>query len=129
MVLGRVGRMRIVDTRGRLTAPLTGLPEISTEGWAGLFDAVLDPDFPNSRRLYFSYTVADGVNEEGEPRNRHRVAAARLDRAALALRDVHIIVDGVGGQELHFAPDGSLLVLLEHGHVGPEGMPQVMKPM
>ena len=104
------GTMRIVDARGQLTAALSGLPDISTEGWAGLFDAVLDPDFTNSRRVFFSYTVADGVDEKGEPRNRHRVAVARLDRAALALKDVDIIVDGFGGQELHFAPDGNLLV-------------------
>ena len=103
------GKMRIVDA-GTIGAPLTGLPAISTEGWAGLFDAVLDPDFASNRRIYFSYTVADGVDETGEPRNRHRVAVARLDSEALTLTDVEVIVDGFGGQELHFAPDGSLLV-------------------
>src|SRR5512145_28630 len=40
-----VGDMRIVDSKGRLTEPLKGLPEMSHKGWAGLFDVALDPDF------------------------------------------------------------------------------------
>jgi glucose/arabinose dehydrogenase len=104
------GSMRILDAGGDLTPTVAGLPEISTEGWAGLFDMKLDPDFATNRRVFFSYTTADGVDEKGEPRNRHRIAAARLDRAALRLTDTEIIVDGYGGQELHFAADGSLLV-------------------
>ena len=40
-----VGNMRILDAKGQLSAPLGGLPEMSHEGWAGLFDVALDPDF------------------------------------------------------------------------------------
>ena len=102
-----VGNMRIVDAEGRLSEPLGGLPEMSHEGWAGLFDLALDPDFARNQHVYFSYTAPpqapDGPNVP-------RVARARLVRDELRLSDLEIIVDGFGGQELHFLPDGTLLV-------------------
>lgn len=102
-----VGDMRIVDSKGRLTEPLHGLPEMSHEGWAGLFDVALDPEFERSHRVYFSYTAP---SEDGDGANVPRVGRARLVRDELRLTDVEVVVDGFGGQELHFLPDGSLLV-------------------
>lgn len=102
-----VGDMRIVDSMGRLSKPLRGLPEISHKGWAGLFDLALDPDFAHNQRLYFSYTAPP--NSPDGP-NVSRVARARLVRDELRLADVEVIVDGFGGQEIQFLPDGTLLV-------------------
>ncbi len=102
-----VGDMRIADSKGRLSEPLRGLPEISHKGWAGLFDLALDPDFAHNQLLYFSYTAPP--NSPDGP-NVARVARARLVREELRLEDVQVIVDGFGGQELHFLPDGTLLV-------------------
>ncbi len=76
-------------------------------GWAGLFDIALDPDFANNRFVYFSYTAPS--NDEVSP-NMPRVARARLDRELLQLSDVEVLLDGTAWQELHFAPDGTLLV-------------------
>lgn len=101
------GSMRILGADGALSEPLTGLPELSHEGWAGLFDVALDPDFDQNRTLYFSYTAPSG---DASSPNIPRVARARLDRDRLHLDDVEVIVDGTGWQELHVAPDGSLLV-------------------
>ena len=101
------GYMRIVDADGQLSGPLRGLPEISHEGWAGLFDVALDPDFSNNDLVYFSFT---GKPEEAGGENIARVARGRLDRANLQLLDVEIIVDGAGSQEIHFTVDGKLLV-------------------
>lgn len=101
------GNMRILDARGKLSAPIAGLPEISHEGWAGLFDLALDPDFAANHLVYFSYT---GISREPDGKNVPRVARGRLDRDKLRLHDVEDIVDGSGSQELHFAVDGKLMV-------------------
>ena len=102
-----VGAMRILENDGRLSEPVAGLPAISTDGWAGLFDLALDPDFARNSLLYFSYTAPGAA--DGDP-NIPRVARATLDRAGHKLQDLVVIVDGFGGQELLASPDGTLLV-------------------
>ena len=76
------GDLRIVTKDGELTAPVSGLPDISHEGWAGLFDVTLDPDYERNRTLYFSYTAPSG---NAESPNIPRVSRARLDRACCLL--------------------------------------------
>ena len=101
------GTMRIVEKSGKMSAPLSGLPDISHEDWAGLFDLVIDPAFNVNQTIYFSYTVATG---NAESPNSPRVARARLNRDGHRLENVEVILEGNGQQELHFAPDGKLLV-------------------
>jgi len=101
------GNMRILDADGHLSEPLRGLPEMSHEGWAGLFDLVLHPDFASNQLVYFSYT---GKPRESGGANIPRVGRARLDRYNLQLLDAEVIVDGTGSQEIHFAADGKLMV-------------------
>jgi glucose/arabinose dehydrogenase len=101
------GTMRILDAKGQLSGPLGGLPEMSHEGWAGLFDVALDPEFNENQLVYFSFT---GKPLEPDGANIPRVGRGRLDRANLQLVDVEVIIDGPGSQEIHFAADGKLLV-------------------
>jgi glucose/arabinose dehydrogenase len=107
LVTENTGAMKIVDNEGQVSSAISGLPEMSHEGWAGLFDVVVDPDFAVNQNVYFSY-VAN--SDDTEPHNVPRVARAKLDAHELKLSSVQVIVDGFGGQELHFAPDGTLLV-------------------
>jgi len=116
-----VGRMRVLGRDGGLSGPVQGLPEISTDGWAGLFDLALDPDFERSGILFFSYTAPAPV--AGEP-NVARVGRARFDRAAHRLVDVQVVVDGFGGQELLLTSDGRLFVAGAGAGVGSNGDPQ-----
>ena len=102
-----VGNMRILDATGQLSEPLGGLPEMSHEGWAGLFDVALDPDFAENQLVYFSFT---GKPQAPDGKNIPRVGRGRLDRVNLQIVDVEIIIDGSGSQEIHFAADGKLLV-------------------
>jgi len=101
------GNMRILEVDGHLSEPLRGLPEMSHEGWAGLFDLALHPDFASNQLVYFSYT---GKPHETGGANIPRVGRARLDRDNLQLLDAEVIVDGTGSQEIHFAADGKLMV-------------------
>lgn len=100
------GALRIWRAGRGLSAPLAGLPEFSHDGWAGLFDIALDPDYNQNRRVYFSYTAPSG---NAESPNVPRIARATLDSARLRVDDVQVIADGIAWQELHFAPDGNLL--------------------
>jgi glucose/arabinose dehydrogenase len=101
------GALRILDATGKLSAPLAGLPALSHEGWSGLFDIALDPDFDRNNLVYFSYTAPSGNTEAP---NQPRVARGQLNRKALRLEDVEVVIDGNAWQELHFTSDGQLLV-------------------
>lgn len=101
------GAIRVLAANGNLSDPVAGLPEISHEGWAGLFDLTLDPGYVKNHQVYFSYTAPSG---DPDAPNIPRVAKARFDRDGLELSNVEIILDGSAWQEMHFAPDGKLLV-------------------
>lgn len=101
------GVLKVVRQDGSLSDPVAGLPEISHEGWAGLFDLALDPDFERNNLLYFSYTAPSG---DPEAPNIPRVARAKFAQAENRVRNVKVILDGIAWQEMQFGPDGHLLV-------------------
>jgi len=55
LVTERPGRMRIVTRDGKLSPPLTGVPRVFASGQGGLLDVILDRNFANNRKIYFSY--------------------------------------------------------------------------
>ncbi len=55
LVTERPGRMRIVTRDGKLSPPVTGVPEVFASGQGGLLDVALDRDFARNRTIYFSY--------------------------------------------------------------------------
>jgi aldose sugar dehydrogenase len=82
------GRMRILQTGGRLSGPLAGVSVVATPGAKdiGLLDVVLDPNFATNRRIFFSFfNYIDGTNSNT------CIARARLDETALKLTDVTVI--------------------------------------
>lgn len=112
LVTERPGRLRIVETDGRLGAPLAGLPAIFAEGQGGLLDVALDPHFADNRWIYFSFA------EPGEGGAATAVARGKLGNGRLD--DVTVIFrqrPKVGGKNhfgsrLVFARDGTLFVTL-----------------
>lgn len=56
LVSERPGRLRIVDKDGIVSAPIKGLPEISSEFRDGLLDVSVDPDFAENKTVYFAYS-------------------------------------------------------------------------
>jgi glucose/arabinose dehydrogenase len=83
LVTERLGRMRIVERDGKLSAPLVGLPAVDARGQGGLLDVVLDPAFASNQLVYWSYS------EAGDGGNGTAVARGRLDGSRLA--DVQVI--------------------------------------
>jgi aldose sugar dehydrogenase len=87
LVTEKPGAIRKVDAKGKLSAPLQGLPKIDAVGQGGLLDLVLDSGFANNRQLYFCYTEA-GAGAGG---NGTALAKARLNADASALEQVQVI--------------------------------------
>jgi glucose/arabinose dehydrogenase len=113
LVTERPGRMRVVDQVGALSAPITGLPGVHVDGQGGLLDVVVDPQFADNQRIYWSYS------ELRQGGNGTAVASGRLVRdGAPRLDDVAVIwhmtpnLDSSQhfGGRLVFARDGALFV-------------------
>jgi glucose/arabinose dehydrogenase len=112
LVTERPGRLRIVDTQGNVSTPVTGVPEVLARGQGGLLDVVLSPSFATDRTIFLSYA------EPTERGGRTAVARGVLDGTALT--DLRVIFrqtpDSSGGNHwgsrLVFGRDGNLFVTL-----------------
>ena len=113
LVTERPGRLRVVNRDGRLSAPLTGVPEVYARGQGGLLDVALSPGFAQDRLVYLSFA------ERGSGGAGTAVARGRLGERGL--EDAQVIwrqqpkVDGSynhWGSRLVFRPDGTLFVTL-----------------
>lgn len=49
------GVFRIVSQDGKISAPITGLPKVDTNGQGGLLDIALDPKFESNRMVYWTF--------------------------------------------------------------------------
>ena len=117
LVTERPGRMRLANVHGELGPPLDGLPPVDARGQGGLLDVVLDPRFPDTRWVYWSYAEPAGGGQ-----NSTAVARGRLEAQGLKgrLADVQVIfrqaprVSSIAhfGSRLVFARDGRLFITL-----------------
>lgn len=103
LVTERPGRLRIVDAKGALSRPISGVPSVMARGQGGLLGIALDPDFARNRLVYLSFA---------EPRsggNGTSVARGRLNEQGTALTEVTVIFRQMPtvASNLHF---GSRLV-------------------
>ena len=121
LVTEKPGRMRVVDAKGAVSAPLTGVPAVAAGGQGGLLDVVLDPQFAQTQRIYFSYSEP---REQG--RNGTAVAHARLgDKGLEQLRVIFRQQPSVDsknhfGSRLAFTRNGELMVTLGERYSGME---------
>ena len=83
LVSERPGRLRRISADGKVSAPLSGVPEVWAQGQGGLLDVVLAPDFASSRRIYFSYA-------EPGPDGSAGTAAAYATLGSDGLSAVHV---------------------------------------
>ena len=79
LITERRGTLSILDIQTGVVKPIAGLPEIMAVGQGGLMDVVPAPDFPASRRLYFTYTKPQ------DGRGVTALASALFDEAQQAL--------------------------------------------
>ncbi|MBX2809142.1 MAG: PQQ-dependent sugar dehydrogenase [Cellvibrionaceae bacterium] len=88
LISERVGRLRIVDAEGEVSAPISGLPDITVLGQGGLFDVALHPDFANNQLIYLSFSASDWLNRLFKKYNTE-VIRAKLD--GLHLKDIKTV--------------------------------------
>lgn len=103
LVTERPGRLRLVSIDGKLSPPLSGVPNVTGRGQGGLLDVVLDPGFAQNRFVYLSFS---------EPRaggNGTSVARGRLNAAGTALEGTSVVFQQMPtvSSNMHF---GSRLV-------------------
>src|SRR5688572_3344724 len=115
LITERPGRLRVLSTDGKLSAPVTGLPPVDARGQGGLLDVALDPGFAKNNLIYWSYAEP---REGGE--NNTAVARGKFvdDAAAPRVDDVQVIYHQSPtlasrlhfGSRLVFGRDGTLFV-------------------
>ncbi|MGY5775671.1 PQQ-dependent sugar dehydrogenase [Rhizobium sp. LEGMi135b] len=113
LVTERTGRMRLVRD-GKVSAPISGVPEVYARGQGGLLDIALDPKFSSNRTLYFTASVA------GEGGSGTAVFHARLSPDEKQLTDVKriFLMNKLSrgniqyGSRIAIGRDGSLFVSL-----------------
>lgn len=115
LITEKAGQLRIVRNGKLDPTPIAGVPEVLSDGQAGLMDVSLHPRFAENRLIYLTYS--HGTIDA----NRTRLARATFD--GKALRDLRVIFEvsqtKSGGQ--HFGsrivwlPDGTMLLAIGDG--------------
>ncbi|MDI1253577.1 PQQ-dependent sugar dehydrogenase [Thermomonas sp.] len=109
LVTERPGRLRRVSAEGKLSAPISGVPEVFAQGQGGLLDVVLDPDFAHNQRIWLSFAEPGEGGTAG-------TAVAMATLGTDSLTDVHVIYRQLPKLESpnHF---GSRIAFDHNGHV------------
>ena len=114
LVTERSGQLRIVD-EGKVSAPVSGVPEVFAESQGGLMDVVLHPDYKSNGWLYLSYAFGD------KRANATRLARARLEDNSLVDLEVLFTATPMKDTPVHyggrmaFLPDKTLLLTIGDG--------------
>lgn len=118
LVTERPGRLRLIGTDGRVSAPLAGVPAVEAGGQGGLLDIALAPDFARTRELFLCHSAL----VEGGALT--RLSRARLSADARALEEVRTVLDAMPAQargrnhfgcRIVFSPDGGRYLFLSTG--------------
>jgi aldose sugar dehydrogenase len=115
LITEKPGRLRLVRNGQLEPEAIAGVPEVLTEGQAGLMEVSLHPQFAENRQIYLTYS--HGTIDA----NRTRLARATFD--GQSLQNVQVIFEvsqaKTGGQ--HFGsrivwlPDGTMLLAFGDG--------------
>ncbi len=109
LVTERGGQLRIVSPKGKLSAPLDGVPKVDARGQGGLLDVAIDPNFTENKFVYLSFA------EPGDG-GTNSTAVARGVLTQTGLSDVKVIFSQVPkvASTLHF---GSRIVFDNQEHM------------
>jgi glucose/arabinose dehydrogenase len=65
LVTERTGNLRRVGPDGKLSAPISGVPQVWVQGQGGLLDVELSPDFAKDRMVYLTYAEVGSDGKTG----------------------------------------------------------------
>jgi glucose/arabinose dehydrogenase len=116
LVTERPGNLRVISADGKLSAPLSGVPQVWAKGQGGLLDVALSPDFKQDRTVYLSYAEGGGEGDKAGT----AVGRGRLSDDLTAIKDFKVIfrqepklsVGNHFGSRLVFDRDGYLFITL-----------------
>lgn len=112
LITQKQGTMRIVWPDGKISEPITGLPKVDPKGQGGLLGIALDPDFPQNRMVFWSFS------EPSKEGNLTAVAKGKLSSDEKTIENPVVIFratpvydgDKHYGSRLVFGRDGFLYV-------------------
>ena len=111
LVTERLGRLRIVDTNGRLSEPLAGVPAVQAVGQGGLLDVAIDPNFAQNQLVYLSFSEPGEDGTSGTSVARGRLGNGALENVQVIYRQQPKVSSGGHyGSRLVFSRDGKLFV-------------------
>jgi aldose sugar dehydrogenase len=111
LVTERPGRLRVVGTDGRLSEPLTGVPEVAARGQGGLLDVAIDPNFNQNRLVYLSFSEPGEGGTSGTSVARGLLGDGGLENVEVIYRQQPKVRSGGHfGSRLVFSRDGKLFV-------------------
>lgn len=125
------GTLRIVDSQGNMSQPLTGTSAAASTPLYGILDVALDPHFASNRRVFFTFfDCAAPAPGQNITNSNTYVARAELDEAANQLRDVTVIFRSIPawpskrlgaktGGRIAIGRDGNLFVTIGDRDDGP----------
>jgi aldose sugar dehydrogenase len=110
LVTEKRGTMRIVNTAGKLSAAITGLPKVNAGGQGGLLGLALDPAFPENKMVYWSFS------ENTSGGNLTAVAKGRLANDERSIENATVIYRAAPAYNgtLHY---GSRIVIDKDGNL------------
>ncbi len=110
LITEKRGALRIADTKGGVSAPIYGFPEVDDRSQGGLLDVVPSPDFEVSRMLYF--TIAEKTSQGSLT----AAAKGKLSDDESTIEDFEIIFRAIPyfDNSMHF---GSRIVFDKEGNL------------
>ena len=115
LVTERPGNLRVVAADGKLSQPISGVPQVWASGQGGLLDVVLSPDFANDRLVYLTYAEVGKDGKAGTAAGRGRLSAdlSKLENFTVIFRQQpKLSVGNHFGSRMVFDRDGYLFIAL-----------------
>lgn len=110
LVTERAGRLRVLGTDKKLSAPLTGVPAVQASGQGGLLDVAIDPAFKTNMTIYLSF-AEPGEGGTSTALARATLGEGKLENVKLLFRQLPKVTgNGHFGGRIAFARDGHLFL-------------------
>ena len=113
LISERAGTLRILNTDGKLSPPVTGLPAVYVKANGGLLDVALDPNYAKNGLIYWTYAEPrEGGNGTTAARAKLVLGdAPRLEDVQVIWRQTPTLDSSLHfGSRLVFARDGTLFI-------------------
>jgi glucose/arabinose dehydrogenase len=111
LVTERPGRLRIIDAKGALSAPVTGVPAVHAVGQGGLLGVTVAPDFATSRTIYLSFSEREEGGLSGTAVAKGTLNGGALENVQVIYRQMPKMRGGGHyGSRVVIARDGNLFI-------------------